>query len=83
MNCSDVRQRLDKFMFEELTEEERHEIELHLANCRSCMVDVAALRQWKQLVKKAGQSFAPSSQLRRHIEEKYRARSSAPFANTI
>ena len=73
MSCADYRPKLDQFLFGELTDQERTEIEVHLQACESCRAELAALRQWKSLTQEAGKHFTASAALRRRLMEDFGA----------
>ena len=71
MTRDDIAPKLDAFMSGELTNEERMEVETHLQMCARCRAELAALQQWKSLVREAGKQFTASPQFRKKIEKKY------------
>jgi anti-sigma factor RsiW len=71
MSCADFRPKLDQFLSEELGDCERKEIEVHLQECESCRTELAALRQWKSLIRETGRQFTPSAAFRRKLTAQY------------
>ena len=68
MNCDDFRAKLDQFLSGELSDQELHTFENHVASCASCTEEAARLESWRNLVKSAAQNrFAPSAQFRERI----------------
>jgi anti-sigma factor RsiW len=71
MNSDAFGSKLDQFLSGELTDRERSDIEGHLQTCESCRTELAALRQWKGLIQRAGKPFTANAEFRKDLEEEY------------
>ena len=48
MNCEWVQQNVTLYVYDELADDARHELEQHLNRCPNCTAELAAMREFKQ-----------------------------------
>ena len=47
MNCNWVQQNVVLYVYEELADDARHELEQHIARCRDCAAEVESTRKFR------------------------------------
>ena len=70
MSCQEIRQNLDDFVDEELSEQERLRVEQHLAACDACRQELAELRSLLEAARGLGPEVAPDRDLWPTIESR-------------
>jgi hypothetical protein len=55
MNCEWVQQNVTLYVYDELADDARHEVEQHLNRCQNCAAELAAMRDFKQTMNAAPQ----------------------------
>jgi len=67
MSCTDWRTRLDAYVDTELPQREMEEFRAHLAHCTECAAATLALIEAKGALRRAGQRYTASSELRARV----------------
>jgi hypothetical protein len=69
MNCDWVQQNVTLYLYGELADDARHEVEQHIARCSACAVELAEQRQFQEAmsvlpVQEISPSFLAASRMR-------------------
>ena len=69
MACDSWKAKLDTYLDGEFPSQEMRALDAHIHNCPSCAADALVRLQMKRSVQAAGRRFAPSSDLRRRVQQ--------------
>jgi anti-sigma factor RsiW len=74
MTCDTWKTKLDAYIDSELSDNELHNLELHLRECPSCAADSLGRLQLKRITQAAGTRYLPTPQFRLRIENSIKAK---------
>jgi anti-sigma factor RsiW len=68
MSCTDWQSRLEAYVDAELSQQERQKFLAHAAQCPECATATLALAEAKRAIRRAGQRFTATAQLRERVQ---------------